>query len=119
MCKNKPGWFKPGEAERVAEFLGLTLQQLFDQYLMPDSWELDDGNIMLLSPSIKGKEPGRYLSWPNGECIFLEDGACSIHPVKPYECRQAIHSIDHREDHEVIGLSWKEHQEQVDSLRYN
>lgn len=87
---------------------------------MPDSWELDIGNIMLLSPSIKGEKPGQYLSWwANGECVFYKEGHCSIHAVKPYECRQTIHGVDHPGDHEAVGLSWRENQEQVDSLRYN
>jgi len=24
---------------------------------------------------------------PNGECIFLADGACRVQPVKPEQCR--------------------------------
>jgi Fe-S-cluster containining protein len=24
---------------------------------------------------------------PNGECVFLEGGACSVQPVKPQQCR--------------------------------
>ena len=24
---------------------------------------------------------------PNGECVFLEGGACTVQPVKPQQCR--------------------------------
>ncbi|RME02664.1 MAG: YkgJ family cysteine cluster protein [Planctomycetota bacterium] len=27
-------------------------------------------------------------SHPNGDCIFLEDNLCKIHPVKPDQCRK-------------------------------
>lgn len=24
---------------------------------------------------------------PDGSCIFLEDGSCAVHPVKPQQCK--------------------------------
>jgi hypothetical protein len=35
-CKERVGFFLPGEAEKVAEFKGLELQQLFDDFLTVD-----------------------------------------------------------------------------------
>lgn len=119
MCKNKPGWFKPGEAEAVAAFLGVNLQELFNTHLMPDSWELDDGSIKTLSPAIQGRKPGEYQYWSTGQCVFFQDGCCKIHAVKPYECRQAIHGAGNTGVHEEVALSWVDNQDQIDILRQN
>jgi Fe-S-cluster containining protein len=119
QCKHKPGWFKPGEPEKVAEFLGLTLQELFSQYLMPDSWELAEGSLLTLSPAIKGKKPGEYLSWAQGECVFLKEGLCSIHAVKPFECRMVTHDTRGGVFHQEAGLAWAGHQDQIATLREN
>lgn len=117
QCKRKPGWFKPGEAEKVAEFLGMSLEDLFSQYLMPDSWELENASILTLSPAIKGMEPGVHLSWAGGECVFFKEGRCSIHSVKPYECRTASHLEGECSTHFEVALSWVAHQGQVLKLQ--
>lgn len=119
MCQYKPGWLKPGEAENIAQFLGISLQELFNRYLMPDSWEIRSNSIRTLSPAIKGKSPGKYLSYAVGECVFFKDGLCTVHEVKPYECRVAIHSPTHFNHHEEVGLSWADHQEQILTLQDN
>ena len=119
QCTHKPGWFKPGEAEKVAEFLRIDLQELFDQYLMPDSWELPRDSIRTLSPAIKGKKPGQRLAYAAGECVFFKEGRCTIHPVKPYECLHATHSPDGTDPHEEVALSWADHQEQIETLQDN
>lgn len=116
QCKRKPGWFKPGEAEKVAELLGLSLQQFFDRYLMVDSWELDKGSNAVLSPAIKGEDSGVYLAFATGECVFFKDGRCTIHAVKPYECRYVSHRVG-QGVHEEVGLAWGDHQKQVALLR--
>lgn len=118
LCSHKPGWFIPGEVEKVAEFLSITLQELFDRHLMPDSWELDTGSILTLSPAIKGTKPGTYLSFAGGECVFFEAGRCSIHGVKPYECRMAGH-IHSPTMHEEAAMSWVSHQAQIADLERN
>lgn len=125
-CKRKPGWFMPGEAERVAEFLGMTLDELFQQYLMVDYWFRGDGgqdSIFILSPAIKGGRPGTEFPYsPYGKCMFLrDDGLCAIHPVKPHECCEMMHSDSHemsQERHEGIAMAWdaKQHQVQITML---
>ncbi len=57
------------EAERLAAFLGLTLQELHRDYLITSS----------LGPQVATR---------NGACVFLEDNRCRVHPVKPRICRQ-------------------------------
>jgi len=39
-CYHKPGWFAPNEIEKVADFMGISLQQLFDEYLGVDWYVL-------------------------------------------------------------------------------
>lgn len=118
VCSHKPGWFIPGEVEKVADFFSITLQELFDRYLMPDSWEPDTGSIRTLSPAIKGEKPGTYLPFAVGECVFFEGGRCSIHGVKPYECRMAGH-IFNPTIHEEVGMSWVSRQDQIGDLEGN
>ena len=74
-CRNKPGWFAPGEAEKAAKLLDLTFQEFFQQYLCIDYYIRYDGinNIFLLTPAIKDKrcQPGlESPADPRGECIF-------------------------------------------------
>ena len=38
-CVYKPGWFKPGEIEKVAKYLDVPLEELFKEKLMVDWWE--------------------------------------------------------------------------------
>jgi Fe-S-cluster containining protein len=88
-CRNYPGEFRPGEAERVAEFLGMSLQDLFNQYLGVNWWEGYGGeNVFMLAPVSHAMTAGQ--EWPStprrGACVFLKSGRCSIHPVKPYAC---------------------------------
>ena len=121
-CYYKPGWFLPGEAEKVAAYLGLSVQETFDKYLAVDYWERyedDRGNILVLSPATTIMEPGTmYPSAPCGQCIFLRDNRCSIHEVKPYECRQTTHLKDQISYHEKVAFSWdkEEYQEQCHNL---
>ena len=114
-CRNKPGWFKPGEAEKVAEFLGITLPELFARYLMADVWKGVYGRVAVLSPGIKGGPAGRVPKRSSGECVFFEGGLCSIHPVKPHECRISPHPGGVRV-HEEIRLAWLLNQHQIVSL---
>lgn len=122
-CTHKPGWFAPGEAEAVATHLGLTLEQLFKQHLMVD-WHDDvdgvSGDVFLLSPAVDDETPGEeFPGDPRGRCVFYKDGKCSIHAVKPKECREYVHgdsSTTVRIRHEVIAAEWVEHQQQIKDL---
>ena len=94
-CTVKPGWMLPGEAEKIAEHLGITLQELFDDFLLVDYYlSYQKGHKYLLSPALKGKKPGDMTpSNPMGVCIFFDEETehCQIHEVAPYECQMYIH----------------------------
>lgn len=95
-CRHKPGWFLPGQVERVAEHLGCSVEHLFAHHLMVDYLgenEFDEAEtVFLLAPAIVGGTPGEeYPADPRGVCVFFQDGRCAIHAAKPYECRATLH----------------------------
>lgn len=125
-CTYKPGWFMPGEAEVVAAHLGMSLPELFQAKLGIDWWDRtqhEGGNIDLLAPAVTNWEPGvRYSEDdPLGQCVFYENGRCSIHEVKPFECRHSHHSMslrEHRHLHARVAEAWDtpESREQIAAL---
>lgn len=118
-CLRKPGWFMPGEAEKVAEYLGVSLQELFETRLGVD-WYEGSGDIFLLAPAIHSMSAGEeYPRDPRGRCVFFDKKLCSIHPVKPFECREYHHS--EKEEtcqgrHRSVADAWREKQSQIETL---
>lgn len=119
-CNHKPGWFKPGEAEKVADHLGLSLEDLFKTKLGVDWWEGSGEDIFLLTPALSNMTPGEeYPGDPRGSCVFFEDGLCSIHSVKPFECGEYMHGDSHGEissRHRSVADLWRDHQDQIETL---
>ena len=106
-CNYKPGWFAPGEVEKVAEYKKISLKELFDQYLGVDWWEKLSGNIYLLAPAITEMNTGeQYPQDPKGKCIFYKNELCEIHPVKPFECAQWDHTITTHNLHKETAMKW-------------
>lgn len=108
-CQKRPGWFAPGEAEKAAEFLGLTLQEFFDKYLTVDFWsdtkEDSVKHLYVLSPGIKNAPTGTEHPFdPTGECVFFDGYNCTIHEVKPNGCA----FYDHLKDEEVCQENQKD-----------
>lgn len=118
-CKYKPGWFKPGEVELVADYLGLTVEKLFETKLGVD-WYVGEADIFLLAPAMKNMWAGQeYPGDPRGECVFYKDGLCSIYPIRPFECREYIHTETRtaaQDRHEEVAKAWLEKQEQIEEL---
>lgn len=119
-CTFKPGWFLPGEAEKAAKLLNMSLQEFFCEYLGVDWWE-DTDDIFVLAPALTSMIPGEeYPARPTGTCVFYgEDGLCKIHEAKPHECRELDHEstqdqIHNR--HKATGLAWKNDQKQIEEL---
>ena len=73
-CTTRAGWFMPEEAARVKES-PLGAQLMYD-YAVHSSGE----TISILTPA--------FL---NGRCVFYRNGLCSIHAMKPFECREMMH----------------------------
>lgn len=122
-CKTKPGWFAPGEVEKVAEYLDISLAELFKTKLGVDWWEADDfidHDVFLLAPATVGYEGQMYPGNPHGRCVFLGlDDRCQIHPVKPKECRETWCGEDptvNIERRQQIVLDWDSRQKQIKKL---
>jgi Fe-S-cluster containining protein len=122
-CKFNPGWFLPGEAEKAASLLGLTLKDFFDKYLGVNWWEKEagyDDDVFVLAPALVTMPPGEeYPADPRGVCIFLKENKCQIHDAKPHECRSYIHS-DTKDDvhnrHKFVADEWLKNQDQIKTL---
>jgi Fe-S-cluster containining protein len=115
-CEHKPGWFLPGEAEKAAAHLGLTMQQFFDRYLAVDWWE-GTAPTFLLSPAVQGEETGEeFPGDPRGTCVFYQGGRCQIHKVKPHECREVWCGAEAGSVHEDTARAWQGHQQQIRDL---
>jgi Fe-S-cluster containining protein len=122
-CRGKPGWFLPGEAEAAAALRGQTLQEFFDQALGVDWWEEYDGpDTYILTPALVQHRPGtEYPGDPRGACVLFEEGKCTIHEAKPFECRHYIHDHDNKtvqRRKRGVRDAWKEasHQQQIEGL---
>lgn len=133
-CKMKPGWFLPGEAEKAAEALGMSMTAFFDEYLSVDWYEDlgetgpdddSDRNVFVLSPATTngGNKGGMYGASPRGQCALFADGVgCRIHSAKPFECRAYHHGDtgkDVAERHAAASVAWRDTpgaQEQLQEL---
>jgi Fe-S-cluster containining protein len=73
-CCRWPGFVKITEAEvaAIAHFLGLAERDFIERHTR-------------LRPNRAGLA---LLEKGNGECVFLDENACAIQPVKPLQCRQ-------------------------------
>jgi hypothetical protein len=119
-CQNKPGWFLPDEAEKVAAFLQITMKDLFENYLAID-WYSEDGiDYYPLSPAVVGNETGAMFPYkPSGTCVFFENGSCKIHSVAPFECKKYLHTQEHnekRERHGFVAKQWVSKSEYLENL---
>lgn len=95
LCSNEPGWFLPEEIAVAAEYMGISQDEFISSYLEEHSVD----GVIALSPRMEA-----------GACIFLEDGHCRIHAVKPYECRK-VYGCEgprrHKRIREIIINRWK------------
>lgn len=71
-CKTQQPVFSRREAQRIATYLGMTLQDLVARYLTSDA------------------DAGKYITQQR-PCPFLENNLCSIYTVRPAVCRNYPH----------------------------
>ncbi len=76
-CSYTSGFLAKDDLSRIAKFLGMSKQQVMDNYLE----EVEMFNKKALRPrrDIQDK--------PYGPCVFLEEKGCKIHEVKPLHCK--------------------------------
>ena len=95
-CISHPCALEPDDISKIASYLKLTEEELFDRFLVLDYAEADGKKQYYVCPARKNDLPGTIVegSWTFSDqpCTFLLDGKCSIQPVKPkggrtYYCR--------------------------------
>lgn len=77
------------DSKNIAAFLGIPEQKLKEKYLE----EAELFNKKILKPKLLRKD-----NKPYGQCIFYdEEKGCTIHPVKPLECKTSIQCKEYGE----------------------
>lgn len=119
-CRRTRGWFRPGEAEKVAAYLGITLPVLFKGFLGVNWWAAKQ-DVYVLAPATLSMEPGgMYPASPLGQCVFFKDGHCSIHKVKPFHCSHgnpcAFDEAYHKQATDRTVALWRKQQGQITKL---
>jgi Fe-S-cluster containining protein len=95
-CKEVPGWFAPGEAERAAAHCGIPFEDFAKQFLIKDHASNPDVDNAPYVWTPRKSDDGTGDIRPHhrqgtpGTCVFLKNDRCEIHAFKPYECRIAI-----------------------------
>jgi len=94
---------KFGDEIKMAKQLCISIQELFDKYLMVDFWNSDEDHeedVFILSPAVISGTPGKEFPYnPRGVCVFYKRGLCGVHKSSPFECRHYIHGLGDKETH--------------------
>lgn len=97
MCEKSPGFIHQGEVEDIAEKLGLSLEELKENFLR----EIRAYNTTLHKPKhepdeirLGSKRTGAIHRAPHGKCIFLDKGSpgehkCMLGEKMPLHCRMS------------------------------
>ena len=95
-CRSDPGRLIPTDLKKITAYLKISEKELRAAYLVRIPAAGRNRRIHFLAPAkIKASRflaaPGDivpdYYAQEKGRCVFLsEEGLCTIHPVKPFEC---------------------------------
>ncbi len=89
-CKYGSGKLAGDDSKRIAKFLNIPEEELKNKYLE----EIELFNKKILKPKLLRKNGKNY-----GQCIFYDDKkGCTIHEVKPLECKTSIQCKDYGEE---------------------
>ena len=78
-CRYGSGFLAENDAEKIAEFLRITKEELAGKFLE----EGEKFNTRTLKPRLVKKG-----NMPFGKCVFLDESrGCKIHEVKPLQCK--------------------------------
>jgi len=96
---------------RIASVLGLSSDEVLkalDFYILSEGLETPIGLERI--PSVKTEKGPAYIAikkMDNGDCIFLKDDLCMIHPVRPVVCKSFPFSFSDSSGTWSWGLSAK------------
>ena len=89
-CKFGSGSLAGDDAKRIGAFLNISEEELKKGFLE----EVELFNKKLLKPKLI-----RENNKPYGQCVFFdEQKGCTVHEVKPLECKTSINCKDYGED---------------------
>ncbi|MBN1503000.1 YkgJ family cysteine cluster protein [Candidatus Woesearchaeota archaeon] len=89
-CKFGSGFLVEEDLERIAKFLKISQDKLKEKYLESQ----EKFHTTLWKPKTNKKD-----NLPFGQCVFFNPKkGCSIHEVKPLECRVAMNCKDYGEE---------------------
>ena len=89
-CKFGSGSLAGNDVKNIAVFLNIKEEELKNHFLE----EIELFNKKVSRPKLI-REQGK----PYGRCVFFDDEkGCTIHPVKPLECKTSIQCRDYGED---------------------
>lgn len=94
---------------RIAAVLGLGAEEILnalDFYIVADSIDTPVG--LEKTPSVSTEKGRAFMAlkkMENGDCIFLKEDLCMIHPVRPVVCRSFPFVLDEKEGQRTWGLS--------------
>lgn len=83
-CMIAPGLLMRDDVARIAEYLHIPVDELLET-------RLDVHASGAVQPKMT----------PNG-CTFLVNQRCSIHAVKPFECREAMHDLTPDQGRDIV-----------------
>lgn len=131
LCRIFPGWMTPRDLVRLGGHLDVPVPSLFTTHLAVDRFfgnplREDDVpwiEILIPVPASGRTPPGHLVRRPllssNEEmvttCALLDNGLCSIHEVKPRECRESygtqcqyfdLNELDGVKTHRRIPRMW-------------
>ncbi|MBI1935390.1 YkgJ family cysteine cluster protein [Candidatus Woesearchaeota archaeon] len=89
-CRIGSGKLAAGDLKNIAKFLKITEEGLKQRYME----EIELFNKKLLKPRLLRKSGRNY-----GQCVFYDEKqGCTIHEVKPLECKTSIQCKDYGEE---------------------
>ncbi len=89
-CKYGSGKLAGDDSKHIAKFLNISEEELKNKYLE----EIELFNKKILKPKLLREDSNKY-----GKCVFYDDKkGCTIHEVKPLECKTSIQCKDYGED---------------------
>jgi len=80
-CRRMPGCLAPGDAERIADWLGTTIEAVEAELeASPGALVVYEGRIGRIGTIVPARKS-------DGTCGYLDNaGRCTIHPVAPFGC---------------------------------
>lgn len=122
-CKRSPGKMLPYEAERIAKFLELPFDEL-KKKLIKNYHYNSETDPLIWEPRKVGMDEDEEIAsdeYTNrrGTCVFLKNDRCTIHEVKPFECRISLLCEKSVDAWPWLNKLWKEYYKQQTGVREN